>query len=93
MDARTLVPFDREMLGKSLAKTHRLLIAHEECQTSGFAGEIAAVVNEHYFECLDAPILRVTSKDCHVAYCPGLEADILPQVDDIYVRLKELLHY
>ena len=93
MDARTLVPFDREMLGKSLAKTHRLLIAHEECQTSGFAGEIAAVVNEHYFECLDAPILRVTSKDCHVAYCPELEADILPQVDDIYVRLKELLHY
>jgi 2-oxoisovalerate dehydrogenase E1 component len=50
LDARTLVPFDMEALKKSLSKTNRLLICHEETKTSGFAGEIAAKVNE---ECLN----------------------------------------
>ena len=93
IDARTLAPFDMETLSESLAKTNRLLIAHEECQTSGFAGEIAALVNEQCFDSLDAPIMRVTSKDSHVAYCPDLEEDILPQVSDIFDKLHELLNY
>ena len=93
IDARTLVPFDMEILKESLAKTNRLLIVHEECQTSGFAGEIAALVNETCFEFLDAPILRVTSKDSHVAYCPNLEEDIIPQVDQICHKLNTLLAY
>ncbi|MCY4643099.1 MAG: dehydrogenase E1 component subunit alpha/beta [Bacteriovoracales bacterium] len=93
IDVRTLVPFDMDILKKSLSKTNRLLIAHEECQTSGFAGEIAAKVNEECFEYLDAPILRVSSKDSHVPYCPSLEEDILPQTDDIFHKLNELLNY
>ena len=82
-----------EAVKKSLAKTNRILIAHEETKTSGFAGEIAARVNEECFESLDAPILRVTAKDSHCAYCPDLEDDILPQVDDVYTELKKLLEY
>ena len=93
IDARTLAPFDMDILKESLGKTNRLLIVHEECRTSGFAGEIAALVNEACFESLDAPILRVTSKDSHVAYCPDLEQDIIPQVDDIYHKLKTLFAY
>lgn len=93
IDPRTLAPFDFAAVKKSLAKTHRLLIAHEECQTSGFAGEIAALVNEQCFEELDAPILRVTSKDSHVPYCPDLEEEILPQISDIYDKLQILLQY
>ncbi len=93
IDARTLVPFDMEAVKKSLSKTNRILIAHEETKTSGFAGEIAARINEECFESLDAPILRVTAKDSHCAYCPDLEDDILPQVDDVYTELKKLLEY
>lgn len=93
IDARTLVPFDIETLKKSLQKTHRLLVAHEEVKTSGFAGEISALVNEHCFEELDAPIMRVAAKDTHCAYCPGLEEAILPQVSDVYDKLLELLKY
>ena len=49
--------------------------------------------NERAFEMLDAPILRVTSKDTYVAYCPDLEEDILPQVNNIWQKLEELLNY
>ncbi len=93
IDLRTLAPFDMDAIKTSLKKTNRILIAHEEHKTSGFAGEIAARINEECFEELDAPIKRVTSLDVHVAYCPQLEEVILPQTDDVYQGLVELLKY
>ena len=93
IDLRTLAPFDMDAIKESLSKTNRILIAHEEHKTSGFAGEIAARINEECFEELDAPILRVAAKDTHVAYCPSLEDVILPQTSDVYSELKKLLSY
>jgi len=93
IDARTIVPFDMATVKKSLEKTNRLLIAHEETKTSGFAGEIAALVNEQCFEYLDAPIKRVTTPDSHIPYSPTLEDVVLPQIEDIARALEELLQY
>lgn len=93
IDARTIVPFDMETLKKSLQKTNRLLVAHEETKTSGFAGEIAARVNEECFEELDAPIMRLTTPDSHIAYCPQLEDVLLPQVSDVVESIQKLAKY
>jgi len=93
IDLRTLAPFDMNSIKESLAKTNRIMICHEEQKTSGFAGEIAARINEECFSSLDAPILRVCSMDTHVAYNPGLEEVILPQTNNVYDKLKELLSF
>jgi 2-oxoisovalerate dehydrogenase E1 component len=93
IDPRTLMPFDMEAVKKSLAKTNRLLICHEETKTSGYAGEIAARVQEECFELLDAPILRVCSKDCHIAYCPDLEEVLLPQISDVIEMARKVARY
>lgn len=93
IDLRTLAPYDFAAIQKSLSKTHRLMICHEEHKTSGFAGEIAARVNEECFELLDAPILRVGALDVHCAYNPGLEDLILPQVSHVEETLRKLLSF
>lgn len=93
IDLRTLVPMDMDAIIKSLAKTNRIMICHEETKTSGFAGEIAAKINEECFESLDAPILRVTAKDTHCPYTPTSEDFVLPQVEDVEVQLRKLLSY
>jgi 2-oxoisovalerate dehydrogenase E1 component len=93
IDLRTLAPYDFEAIKKSISKTSRLMIAHEEHKTSGFGGEITARVNEECFELLDAPILRVGALDVHCAYNPALEDLILPQVSHVEEVLAKLLNY
>ncbi len=78
VDLRTLWPLDEATVLASLARTHRLLVVHEDTGRGGVAGEIAARVIEQSFYDLDAPIRRVTAPDTPVPYSPPLEADFLP---------------
>jgi 2-oxoisovalerate dehydrogenase E1 component len=93
IDLRTLAPYDWEAIKRSVCKTNRLVVAHEDTRTHGFGAEIAARVSEELFEHLDAPVRRVAALDTFVAYAPQLEDHILPQVDDVYRAITELCAY
>lgn len=93
IDLRTIVPADYDTIIESVKKTGKLIIAHEAIKTGGFGGEIAAVVAEKAFEYLDAPIQRVTAKDCPVPYAKHLENKVLPQTEDLEVVVRKLAQF
>ena len=93
IDLRTLLPLDRDAIVKSVKKTNKMLVVHEDTRTGGIAGEIAAVVFEEAFDDLDAPVRRVTSLDTPVPYSPPLEERFLPNVAKITEAARELAKY
>jgi 2-oxoisovalerate dehydrogenase E1 component beta subunit len=93
IDLRSLAPMDDEAIFRTVQKTNRLLIVHEDTRTGGVAGEITARVMENCFEWLDAPILRVTAADIPLPYSPPLEDYVLPQTADIVRAVKRLVSY
>jgi 2-oxoisovalerate dehydrogenase E1 component len=93
VDLRTIVPLDWETIAAYTQKTNRVVIAHEDQLTAGFGGEIAARIGEELFEYLDAPVRRVASLDCPVAYAPVLEEVILPGAADVLKAIKATAAY
>ena len=93
LDLRTLLPLDEEAIIRSVKKTNKVLIVHEDTRTGGIAGEIGMRISERAFEYLDAPILRVTAIDTPVPYSPPLEDYYLPQVSDIVTACRYLAKY
>jgi 2-oxoisovalerate dehydrogenase E1 component len=93
LDLRSLSPYDWEAIARSVKKTSRALVVHEDMRTWGYGAEIAARISDELFEYLDAPVRRVAALDTFVAYYPGLEDEILPQTDDIERAVRELAEY
>jgi 2-oxoisovalerate dehydrogenase E1 component beta subunit len=93
IDLRTLLPLDTESILNSVKKTGKVLIVHEDTLTGGIGGEIAAIISEHAFSNLDAPIRRVAALDTPVPYAPTLEEYFLPNTEKVYKALKSLAEY
>ena len=93
IDLRSMVPLDIDALQKSVAKTSRILIVHEDTIFQGFGAEIAAQISDIGFDLLDAPIRRVAGKHIHIPYAPNLENYALPNDEDIYSALNLLSTY
>jgi len=93
LDLRTLLPLDDDAIIKTVKKTNKVLIVHEDTRTGGLAGEITARINEKAFEWLDGPIMRVTAHDVPIPYAPTLEDFVLPQTDDIVTAARWLADY
>ena len=93
LDLRTVQPLDFEAISRSLAKTGRIIVAHEDTKFCGFGAEIAAKIADECFTSLDAPVKRVAALDCMVAYAPTLEDQILPQKNDLLKAIVELAAY
>ncbi len=90
IDLRSLAPYDWEAIQASVKKTSRVIVAYEDTLSWGYGAEIAARVGSELFEHLDAPVKRVAALDTWVGYNPRMEAEILPQVEDL-VRESEAL--
>jgi 2-oxoisovalerate dehydrogenase E1 component len=93
IDLRSIVPLDEETILKSVKKTGKVLVVHEDKVFGGFGGEVAAIVTEKAFEHLDAPVRRVGSTYTPVGFNRILEAAILPNTDKIYDAALSLYQY
>ncbi|HET9076256.1 MAG TPA: thiamine pyrophosphate-dependent enzyme [Acidimicrobiales bacterium] len=93
IDLRSIMPWDKELVAEQVGRTSRLLVVHEDILTAGFGAEVAAWAAEHCFTDLDAPVSRVGAIDTHVAYEPGLERVILPQVEGIAAAARKVLEF
>jgi pyruvate/2-oxoglutarate/acetoin dehydrogenase E1 component len=93
IDLRTLLPLDLDAVAKSVARTSRVLIVHEDRLRGGIGAEIAAHLGEHLFTSLDAPISRIGAPDTPVPYAPPLETAYLPSVDRIYEGIRRLARW
>jgi 2-oxoisovalerate dehydrogenase E1 component beta subunit len=93
IDLRSLMPFDKDAIFRSLEKTSRVLVVHEDVKTLGLGAELSAVITEERFDRLDAPVLRVTYPDTHAPFSNVLEGFNLPNTDKIVDALRRLAAY
>jgi 2-oxoisovalerate dehydrogenase E1 component len=92
LDLRTLLPLDIDAIVAAASKTGRVLVLHEDTITAGIGGEIVALVNEHCFDKLDAPVLRVASLDTPIPFAADLEQQFLAQ-SRLLPTIDKLLAY
>ena len=93
IDLRTVAPLDRPTILESLAKTNRLLIAHEGVTDFGIGAEIAALAVYEGFWTLDAPVMRVAPPPTPSPYAPNLEKQWLPDSHDIQRAVERLVAF
>ncbi|MFG6160345.1 alpha-ketoacid dehydrogenase subunit beta [Halomonas sp. 1390] len=91
IDLRSLLPWDQETVAESVLKTGRLVITHEAPRTGGFAGEIAAAIQERCFLYLESPIARVTGLD--TPFPLTLEKEYLPDHLKIVEAIRESVNF
>ena len=92
LDLRTLLPLDYDAVRKSVKRTGRVLVLHEDCLTGGIGGEVAAWIGENCFEILDAPVMRCASLDTPVPFSIELEKNFLAK-SRLEAMIENLLSY
>jgi len=91
IDPRTLVPLDEATILASVARTGRLVIAHEAVKRGGWGAELAALVSERALDALDAPIVRVAARNVPMPYNDSLERATIPTQQDIAAAVRGLV--
>ncbi len=93
LDLRSIKPFDEEAICEAAKNTNRVLIAHEDHLLGGIGGELTAVITAECFRWLDAPVLRVGSKNTPIGFSAVLEKAILLNADDVFDKSIELMNF
>lgn len=92
INLRTLRPLDVDTIVQSVQKTNRLVSVEEGWPVAGMGSEIAALMMEHAFDYLDAPVTRVCAKDVPLPYALNLEKLALPQPADIVEAVRAVCY-
>ena len=92
INLRTVRPLDRWTIVESVKKTNRIVVAEEGWPFAGIGSEVTAVINEHAFDHLDAPVARVCAKDVPLPYAANLEQLALPQRADIVDAVRKVCY-
>lgn len=93
LDLRTIVPWDRESVLRSVRKTNHCIVVHEDNWTCGFGAEIVATIAQDAFTWLDAPVVRLATADCPIPYNPALMEVVVPTVGKITAAIEKVLHF
>lgn len=91
IDPRTLQPLDTDTIVESVRKTNRAIVVHEAVRFGGLGGEVAAQIQEHAFDHLDAPVQRVAAPFTPVPFSPALEQHYVPSAASIADGIREVL--
>lgn len=91
VDVRWLRPLDTETIFESFKKTNRAVIVEESLPFYSFGSEIAAQIQEHCFDWMDAPVKRVTAEDVPLPYSKKLELMALPDAQKVVAAVKEIV--
>ncbi|MGB1295392.1 MAG: alpha-ketoacid dehydrogenase subunit alpha/beta [Flavobacteriales bacterium] len=92
VDLQTLSPLDKDSIYESVKKTGKAIVLHEDSMLSGIGGEISALISEHCFEYLDAPVMRCASLDTPIPFAKALENQYLPE-ERFKEQVLKLLKY
>jgi pyruvate dehydrogenase E1 component beta subunit len=92
INLRTIRPLDIETIAASVKKTNRIVCVEEGWPYAGIGSEIAAMMMDHCFDDLDAPVLRVYGADVPMPYAANLEKLALPQMEDIIAAAKKVAY-
>ena len=95
LDLRSLVPCDWDAVERSIGRTGRLVVVHEDHRTCGFGASVLAEMVGHVrrFELLEAPPRLVARDDVHIPFHPRLEAAVLPSMEAVLTAVRETVDY
>lgn len=91
IDLRTLKPLDITTVANSVRKTHRVVLVEEGHTYAGICAEVGFEIQQHCFDCLDAPVMRVTQGETPMPYSKVLEKETMPTVEKILAAIEEVL--
>ena len=91
IDLISLKPLDLESIGASIRKTHRVIIVEECMKSGGIGAELTASINDHFFDELDAPVIRLASQDIPTPYNGLLESLTIVQPQKIVEAVKDMM--
>ena len=93
IDLRTLLPWDKDLVYKSVKKTNKVMILTEDTITGSIASEISADLTQNIFEYLDSPIVRLGSLDTPIPFSPNIEKNIYMPISRIKENIEKILEY